>query len=185
MTLADALLALMLTMPAPHGSQESTEARAFRLSTIARSIVDETASNTGWLPSWNHLDRAALVAVVTYHESGRWSRGVHVGSVRGDNGRSICLGQIMSGPWIDADWWASLAGEGLEATKRCIRQVTAYLSRSRRRCASGLGPTAKAAAGTYALYGTGYSCGPFEFSRTRGNHFERMRWQLMKKRLEE
>jgi len=177
-TLKAKLLALMLSMPSPWGATETPQERGARLDTIAEAIIQETKPQGQWLPSWTHRDRAALALVLTYHESGRWRRDVHDGTKRGDHGRSVCLGQIMSGRWIDRALWRSLPGVSLAATRNCIRTTLHYLSRARRMCASGEGPSAAAAAKTFTMYGTGHQCAAISLGHTRGRHFRRIRARL-------
>jgi hypothetical protein len=169
---------MMMAMPGPSEKEEPRD-RAGRLATIAIAIVEETRDDIGWFPSWQHYHRASLVAVKTYHESGRWRLDVHNGKRRGDQGRSVCLGQIMSGHWIDVDLHRSLPGTDMASTRRCIKVTTAYLSRARRMCSSGLNPSMNAAARAYALYGTGYRCEPLPSSLMRARHFVQF-WHTLK-----
>lgn len=82
---------------------------------------------------------ARYLLTVFRHESS-FNRSVHTGDVRGDAGRSWCLGQIMIGtnPRSTSRFTAypakKLVGADLASTTRCARTAAAYLRWARRRC---------------------------------------------------
>ncbi len=131
--MAEWLLALMLSLPAP-AYTERGEDQAERFGTIA--VATEAATELdaeGWPYSREELAEAALV--VTWWESGRWSPSVHSGRRKGDHGRSHCLGGIMRGTgWWTLDEWKRSVGFDLGSTTMCMRLTTRALARHAGRC---------------------------------------------------
>jgi hypothetical protein len=139
MTLAEALLALSLALPA-----DMLPGRVARLETIARAVAAESGGD---------VETAAMLWVIGSEESGGFAADVHRGTRRGDGGASICLAQIhRSNP--AGRPWASLAGTGLHATRRCFAAARRTLAFARSHCEarSHRGSLLRA---TLAVYGTG------------------------------
>lgn len=150
MTLAVALYTAALTLPPPYRLHESTDERALRLATIAMAIDAETEGADDWSPGWSREDWAWLVFAKAWHESGRFDVRVHDGRLRGDDGRSVCVGQIMNGG-------DRLVGVDYDATRACVRESLRHLTLHTSRCR--VGPaTQTAATRVYSGYGTGHSC---------------------------
>lgn len=160
MDLFAALLAAALALPAPWHppgrAPETPEQYRERVHTIALAIATEAPTVDGW--RWSTSDLAFAALVKMHAESGRFSLAVHTGKRRGDNGRSICLGQVQALPGVlSRDEWRRTVGVDLDATRRCSRAVMRYLALFQR-CARGLKPSAYAMARIFAGYGTGRSC---------------------------
>lgn len=174
MNIAAALFVAALAAPAPYyapGSwQETYAARAERLATIALAIDDATADAGKWRAGWTRADWAWLVYTKAWSESGRFDLRVHDGRLRGDRGRSVCLGQILGGS-------PALLGIGYDATRACIGETLRILRLHAERCRVGSASRA-AAARIYAGYGTGYSCAPtISWARRRAALWEKWRSQ--------
>lgn len=152
--LAVALWAAALALPEPWyppGRCPETHAeRAERLTVIALAIEAETEDADLWAEDWTREDWAWAAFAKTWAESGRFRLEVHDGRRRGDNGKSVCLGQIMHGG-------ESLVGTSLEATRRCYREVFRHLQLHQQRCRVFV-PTVTGVSRVFAGYGTGHSC---------------------------
>ncbi len=159
------LLAAALAAPGPWyppgRAPETPAARAERVELIASEIVDATAEPMpGW--PWGAQELAWAVYVVTRHESRRWALEVHSGRLRGDRGRSGCLGGIMRGTaWAPRERWLDMLGTDRASTALCLRTTAAILAFHAGRC---LGPREQpsewAMARVFTGYGTGGACSP-------------------------
>lgn len=136
--------------PPSHAPKETEEERLDRMAMIARIIVEESSVDSGWY--WSDESLAWAVMIKTWFESGRFRYSVHSGKLRGDKGRSVCLGQIMNGS-------EKLVGVTEENTRNCIRKVIKHLVMHQNRCLNNKSkPTQWNIAIIYAGYGTGHSC---------------------------
>lgn len=141
--------------------------REQRLAIIASAVVTETETPPkGW--PWSSEQLAWAVVATTYHETG-FKRAAHIGTSRGDQGRSVCLGQIMLGG-------EDLVGEGRPATRRCIRRVAEILALHARGCVwrPGKRPQAWQMARVFNSYGTGRTCKPARWSWRRAGTWQRL-----------
>lgn len=151
---------------------ETLKEREKRVKMIADVIMERTRNSKelGWY--WSDNDLALATFVKTWSESGRFRYAVHSGKLRGDGGRSVCLGQIMNGG-------NKLVGTAREPTERCIDKVVTFLIMHQNRC---LQPTSEPSVWTmstvFAGYGTGYSCSPnvYTVSKTKSGKFSKIYW---------
>ncbi len=170
MNLAVALYLAALAGPLPYyppGQCPETGAeRALRMATIALAIDAETERADEWAPGWTREDWAWAAYAKTWAESRRFAVEVHDGRKRGDNGKSVCVGQIWGGGDV-------LVGTDLAATRRCYHEVFRHMLIHRERCRVGAAsPTAVAT--IFAGYGTGHSCNP-DFASRHSGRFARRR----------
>ena len=124
-----------------------------RVATISTAIAIESADHA---PDWGWgIDSMAWNTYTTaFHESGRFNVRVHDGRWRGDNGRSVCLGQIMSGG-------EELVGIDMASTRRCVSEIMRILKMHKNRCLAKNAKESMWAVGRiYAGYMTGHSCDP-------------------------
>lgn len=172
MTWPAKLLIAVLAAPTPWGCPEDAPAREARLRSIVRVAIEVTAEP---VPGWSHQQRTALLLAKLQAESGGYRLDVHDGSRRGDRGNSICLGQVMHGPWLSMSRaeWESLAGTDIAATRRCLTEVWRQLQMHRRMCASGA-PTRRKVAALYSSYGTGKGCAVRPWGKVRARAWARM-----------
>lgn len=171
--LAAALLATALAAPGPWyppGKDPETPCeRHQRYETITTALAVEAEELQGW--GWSTPDRAWAGYVVTRAESGRWRLEVHDGTRRGDNGESVCLGQIRGGG-------DGLVGTSPEATRACVRAVYEHLAHHWDRCLyRRTKPSAWAMGAVFAGYGTGHSCDPLHDSPHLGRGWALKRGQ--------
>lgn len=162
-TLAYGILAVLLNIHPEIDEPHRTE----RLAVIASAVVTETEKPpAGW--PWSSEQLAWAVVAVTYHETG-FKRAAHIGTSRGDHGRSVCLGQIMGGG-------DDLVGEGRPATRRCIRRVAEILALHARGCVYRPGPRPQTwqMARAFNSYGTGRTCKPARWSWQRAGTWARL-----------
>lgn len=147
-------------MPAP-AYVEEPEAQAERFGTIAYAIERATAEeHAGW--PWTLDELGAMVAVVSWYESGRFDPSVHSGKRKGDGGRSHCLAGIMNvgGSWNTSAEWRGAVGLDLEPTTTCMQLSARFMSRHAGRC-FGRNPGRLdqwKAAVLFWAYGTGRGC---------------------------
>lgn len=104
-----------------------------RYELIAEAIDQQSAS----------IKEAALLIAVSRHESGDWSLAVHSGKVKGDDGKSWCLMQLMLGrsgsatlgPWRPPNGWhgEDIVGTERITTMRCVATGAAFLRHLRKR----------------------------------------------------
>lgn len=132
---------------------ETIEQRRERIQMIA-DVVEMLApiekAEFGWV--WSSDDLALAAFTKMWYESGRFRLKVHNGTIRGDHGKSVCLGQIMYGG-------NKLVGSDRESTVRCVIEVMRHLVKHQRRCLNEVTPpSAWAIAKVFAGYGTGHSC---------------------------
>ena len=157
--LAAALYAVAVAAPAPVRGvrpwldQEPAEGRLERLGYIADGIAlaAEGPEGDGW--PWDSRSLGAAALAVSWHESGRWLRAVHDGTLKGDGGRSHSIFGLMRGPWLEG--WPELVGVDREATARSaaagVRVLVLFAG-----CARGnKRPTRAALARVLYGYGTG------------------------------
>lgn len=142
------------TLPPPwNDNSETPQDRLVRIRMIADVVAEQapvSAAELGWY--WSSDDLALAAFTKMWHESGRFRLKVHNGTIRGDNGRSVCLGQIMYGG-------KRLVGTDRDSTKRCITEVMRHLITHQRRCLNEVTkPSPWAIAKVFAGYGTGHSC---------------------------
>lgn len=175
---------------APGKAKETPEERRVRISMIADVIATQaplSAAEHGW--RWSTSDLALAAFTKTYYESGRFNIDIHNGHVRGDHGKSVCLGQIMFGG-------NTLVGTDRAATQRCIAEVMRHLIMHQRRCLNeNSKPSPWTMAKVFAGYGTGYSCDPDEWMPKKDEHGDIVKdhwarnraatwWTLRKKAME-
>lgn len=171
MTLATLLFLAALRLPEPHyppgHCPETGAQRAARLSVVALAIEAETTEADAWHEGWSRADWAFAAFTKTWWESGRFRLEVHDGRKRGDNGQSVCLGQVMGGG-------AELVGTDFESTRRCYREVLRILHLHQMRCRVWEASIAGVAR-VFSGYGSGYSCSArWSSSRERAG----MWWRL-------
>lgn len=137
----------------PGKSPETPDQRSSRLNMISDVIAVEAPKITGTKGWWWTPDDLAWAAfIMTYHESSKFHLKVHDGRLRGDKGRSVCLGQIMLGS-------KDLVGTDRASTERCIDKTMEFLVMHQHRCLHPkMKPGAWSVSMIYAGYGTGHSC---------------------------
>lgn len=158
-SMANELLSLMLGLSTPLYAEEPMR-QAERFGTISAATekaVEVEGAEWPWSPE--ELGTAALA--VTAAESGKWHPKVHGGQLKGDKGRSACLGGVMRGTgWVTDDEWKRSVGITYEPTVVCMRLTVRILARHAQRC-FGRNPgqlnTHKMAVAFYA-YGSGRGC---------------------------
>lgn len=132
---------------------ESAEQRSDRIQMIADLVAEEAIQRSeefGWY--WSPEDLAMAAFTKMWYESGRFRLKVHNGKIRGDHGKSVCLGQIMHGG-------NKLVGTDRDSTRRCIVEVMRHLVKHQRRCLNpNYAPSPWSIAKVFAGYGTGHSC---------------------------
>lgn len=139
------------TLPGPYVDSEDHDSRISRIKTISRIIAEESFVHINW--QWSPRDLGLATFVKTWNESLRFKLEVHNGKMRGDHGKSICLGQIMNGD-------KSLVGVDEVSTRKCISRVIDILIMHQIRCTNHKPPALWWMASIYAGYGTGHSCDP-------------------------
>mgnify|MGYP006908298693 CR=1 FL=1 len=176
--LAVALFTAFLAGPQPYyppgRCPETGAERAERGAVIALAIDAETRDADEWAPGWSRGDWAWAAFVKMSAESRFFAIEVHDGRARGDNGRSVCLGQIMGGG-------ERLVGTDYASTRRCVHEVLRHMQLHRERCRVRRA-TPTGIARVFAGYGTGHSCDPDFVSRHGGGRFARRRaaeWALL------
>jgi hypothetical protein len=184
MNLAEILLAIALSLPAPwykpgSNPETSLEYRE-RLQTIATAIALEAQANEDW--QWDPTSLAAATFVTWYSES-KFALEVHNGSGLSrfgeDDGRARCLGQLHKTGWVPRSEWRQLTGTDLEATRRCARATMKVLAMQGKRCKMRNKPSLWAVARLEAAYGHGLSCAPTKASTSRAR-----RWAKLMARIE-
>jgi hypothetical protein len=154
--LKDALLALMLSLPAPYGQKEDTQERKARLATVAQAIDDASRKATCadqeadescervWRGS--RLDLAMLLLTQAYWES-RLAKNVHEGKCKAYEcdpyqsrhgvllHRARTLWQLQRSDPIAEDW-DRMVGADAEATATAAWAATKLFSRAYQRCGS-------------------------------------------------
>lgn len=166
--------------PAWNSRKEDPIAREERIKMIIRVIIERAAAKNTPAWGWSDDDLALAIFVKTFFESGRFNRDVHSGKIRGDKGRSVCLGQIMFGG-------NKLVGISPEATAKCIDAVIYHLTFHRARCLKNVTavPNSWMIGKIFAGYGSGYSCNPLHKNKFGDKWvLPRMRlWSLLKERI--
>lgn len=183
MILAETLLAIMLSLPAPwyqpgKNPETPAEYRA-RLETISKAIAAEAEAADEW--RWDTTSLAAATLVVWYRES-RFALEVHNGSGTSrygeDNGKARCFGQIHQTGLVPKEEWKQLTGVDLEATRRCARATMRVLTVQGRRCGMQENkPNMWSMARLLAAYGSGKSCAPTKDSTSRARRW----WQVLER----
>jgi hypothetical protein len=141
--------------PPSQPKPETIPERRERLRLIVRALMLELPEAKGlrgeeWF--WTQEELAWVTFTKIYHESYWFSLDVHNGELRGDRGKSVCLGQIMRGE-------EELVGTDMESTRRCLKRVIAYLVMHQNGClAKQAKPSSWSVARIYAGYGTGRTC---------------------------
>ena len=154
--LKDALLALMLTLPAPYGQKEDTQEREARLATVAQAIdrasrratcADQQADGSCervWRGS--RFDLAILLLTQAYWES-RLAKNVHEGKCKAYEcdpyqsrhgvllHRARTLWQLQRSDPIAEDW-DRMVGADAEATTTAAWAATKLFGRAHQRCGS-------------------------------------------------
>ncbi len=183
MTLAEAILLVLLRLPGPWEPEATAEPpaeRRARLETIASSIgVVAEETTPGW--RWGARAKAAALVAVTYPESQRYLLEVHDGSLRGDHRKAACLGQVHQSLLVSRAEWAASMGTSSEATTVCLRLVARVLGAAARCVGAGRELDQLQFARIASAYGTGKGCDPrLSFARDRGWH-----WRALDQRLDE
>lgn len=159
MTLAEAILAAMLALPAPYADTEPDADRRARLERIALavSVASETAIAPYAEPNrWPGTapELAAMLTAKAFHESGRFDRGVHLGgAVKDRGGYAISLWQLHTWRLVPYAEWRGLGG--LAGTEPSAHAAARVLSFARKRCGAQRPDWRDA---TIALYATGKRC---------------------------
>lgn len=159
MSLAQAILAAMLALPAPHADAEPEADRRARLERIALavSVASETAITPYAEPNrWpgTTAELAAMLTAKAFHESGRFARSVHLGgAVKDRGGYAISLWQLHSWLLVPYAEWRGLGG--LDGTEPSAHAAARVLSFARKRCGAKRPDWRDA---TIALYATGKRC---------------------------
>jgi hypothetical protein len=183
-TLAEILLAIALSLPAPWyktGKAPETHLEyKERLQTIATAIAVEAVANEDW--QWDSTSLAAATFVTWYSES-KFALEVHNGSGKSrhgeDQGRARCLGQLHKTGWVPKSVWKTLTGTDLEATRRCARATMKVLAMQGKRCNMRKKPNLWAVARMEAAYAHGMSCAPTKNSTARAR-----RWAKLMERID-
>ena len=127
------ILGLMVLLVPPKRQEINGEKEADakeRYSVIAQAIADESKGDH---------DVARFLTTVVRHESS-FARSVHLGSKKGDGGKSWCLAQINIGTnpkaktlftWYEA---RSLVGTEYPATRRCVHTAAEFIRMAMRMC---------------------------------------------------
>ena len=180
MTLAEILLSIALSLPAPwyrpgHNPETSEEYRA-RLQSISEAISIEAEAAQGW--RWDATSLAAATLVVWYAES-KFALEVHNGSGRSrfgeDDGRARCFGQLHQTGYVPKAEWETLTGVDLEATRRCARATMRVLTAQGNRCGMKENePNMWAVARMVAGYMTGKACAPTKASTARARRWSKV-----------
>lgn len=149
----------------PGEEPETDEERETRLHMIIDAIIDAASEtvvdDNGNEWRWSKSDLAWAAWTKMYHESAHYKIEIHNGKIRGDHGKSVCLGQIMGGS-------EALVGTDYDSTKRCVQRVMSILAYHQNRCLyQSTGPSVRAVAKIYAGYGTGHSCDPKKWRAIR------------------
>jgi hypothetical protein len=181
MTLAEILLAIVLSLPAPWyrpgKNPETPSDYNARLETIAKAIAIEAEAAEDW--RWDANSLAAATLVIWYGES-RFALEVHNGAGKSrygeDDGRARCFGQLHQTGLVPKDEWDKLAGIDLEATRRCARFTMKVLSVQGRRCGMTLNkPNMWEVARMVSAYGSGKkSCAPTKDSTARARRWTKV-----------
>lgn len=184
MTLAEILLSIALSLPAPwywpgHNPETADEYRA-RLESISQAIAVEAHAAEGW--RWDATSLAAATLVVWYAES-RFALEVHNGSGRSrhgeDDGRARCFGQLHQTGYVPKAEWDTLTGVDLEATRRCARATMRVLTAQGNRCGMKENePNMWAVARMVAGYMTGKACAPTKASTARARRWSKVMDQI-------
>jgi hypothetical protein len=154
--LRDALLALMMSLPAPYGQEEDSQEREARLAIVADAIdhvslkatCAEQEADERCEPVWHgpRLDLALLLLTEAYWES-RLARNVHEGKCRAYEcdpyhsrhgvllHRARTLWQLQRSDPIAEDW-DKMVGSDIESTTNAAWAATKLFSRARQRCGS-------------------------------------------------
>jgi len=180
MTLAEILLSIALSLPAPwyrpgHNPETADEYRS-RLESISQAIAMEAHAAEGW--RWDATSLAAATLVVWYAES-RFALEVHNGSGRSrhgeDDGRARCFGQLHQTGYVPKAEWDTLTGVDLEATRRCARATMRVLTAQGNRCGMKENqPNMWAVARMVAGYMTGKACAPTKASTARARRWSKV-----------
>lgn len=188
MTLAEAVLAVLLRLPGPYeapGHEEPPAERHARLQTIATAIgVVAEETTPGW--RWGPRKKAAALVASSYDEGQRFHRAVHSGERRGDckagntRCRAACLNQVHQQLTISRAEWTASMGTDLVSTTMCMRLGARVLAASGRCVAGNQELDAYQASRLFTMYATGYRCRPITLATQRGWH-----WQRIDRRLEE
>lgn len=180
MILAETLLAIMLSLPAPWyapGKNPETPAEyQARLETIAEAIALEAEAADAW--RWDATTLAAATLVTWYSES-KFALEVHGGTGTSrwgeDDGKARCFGQLHQTGLVPKDEWASLTGVDLEATRRCARATMRVLTVQGNRCGMQIGkPNMWSVARMLSAYGSGKGCAPTKDSTARARRWSKV-----------
>jgi hypothetical protein len=185
MTLAEILLSVALSLPAPwYGPGKNPETPVeyrTRMETISQAIALEAEASENW--RWDATTLAAATFVTWYSESS-FEFEVHAGSGKSrfaqDSGRARCLGQLHRTGWVPKADWKQLTGTDLGATRRCARATMKVLAMQGMRCGMQQNkPNFWAVARLQAAYANGRSCVPTQASTGRAR-----RWAKLMTRIE-
>jgi hypothetical protein len=185
MTLAEILLSIALSLPAPwyrpgHNPETVDEYRT-RMEAVSQAIALEAEAAEGW--RWDATSLAAATLVTWYAES-RFALEVHNGSGKSrfgeDEGRARCFGQLHATGLVPRAEWRQLTGVDLEATRRCARATMRVLTSTANRC----GMKEKrpndmdAVARMIAAYMSGKGCAPTKASTSRARRWSKVMDQI-------
>lgn len=173
----ESLLAAALTFSSWHGDNETEEARAARLRTIAEAINiatlhavcvkdapslpdlpgdDPEATTKACTRIWRGSPKelAFLLLTQAYFET-HLAQHVHEGKCRVhlgecDGGKATSLWQLQAGGHLPKSRWEKLSGTSLAATTHAAYEAGKALSRGRNYCGN--------VQGAVALYATGRTC---------------------------
>jgi hypothetical protein len=185
MILAEVLLSIALTLPAPwyrpgHNPETPEEYRA-RLELVSQAIAMEAEAAEGW--RWDSESLAAATLVTWFAESG-FALEVHNGSRRSrygeDQGKARCFGQLHQTGYVPKPEWESLTGVDLESTRRCARATMRVLTAQANRCGMKENKPNNMWAVTrmWAGYMTGRACGAIKAATARARRWNKVMDQM-------
>jgi hypothetical protein len=184
MTLAEIILSIVLSLPAPWYSPgrnpETADEYRDRMQTISDAIALEAEAAEGW--RWDATSLAAATLVVWYAES-RFALEVHNGSRKSrygeDQGKARCFGQLHQTGYVPKPEWQSLTGVDLDATRRCARATMRVLTAQGNRCGMKENqPNMWAVARLAAAYMSVKGCAPTKASTARARRWSKVMDQI-------
>jgi hypothetical protein len=185
MTLAEILLSIALSLPAPWyppgRNPETVDEYRTRMDAISQAIAIEAEAAEGW--RWDTTSLAAATLVTWYSES-RFALEVHNGSGKSrfgeDEGRARCFGQLHATGLVPRSEWRQLTGVDLEATRRCARATMRVLTSTANRCGmkENKPHNAAAVARMIAAYMSGKGCAPTKASTARARRWSKVMDQI-------
>ena len=171
MTLMELIFAAVLSLGSSFHPGETPEQYGDRLELIADAVASETTAASGWQWSRESLARAV---VATFHAESRFALPVHSGALRGDGGRSACLGQVQALGPVTRSAWRSAVGIDIQSTRACVRATIQHLTLHQVRCSAGLSDGKHSISRVFAGYRSGTSCAPDRESERRAQLWNTM-----------